>query len=435
VTDDSEGVAEAFAATKNNAFILEVDCPVYMHVGLDVTRTVWVDHGTHVDFSPAGLLIVDNVLIPSFVIADTHDVRLTNWNMKYVGSVPIDQTTNGYYDDGNWVPVAKLIPSTYFNDVLLTQWLASHRNVTFTWPSRAKWAGSADDSAIFYLTGNTSDIDVENMHVWVPKSASGDHYIPMVFAFTPTQASDQTVTIDTPLMQPYYAVPSNLTFSGITLDGTYFGFQGSAQNMSISNVVSYRYGDLQDANGGNVGGIGDWFAPPHLFYLNYDPNGDPSLFNQNITIKNVIDYGERVGAPRDTTSGNCYSLKLGSIHGAVSNYASFRPDGLMDVLPSTDLTLSDLTASYDSSFLHGAYPMIRFPMGPYHGVTFTNVKLQDTAQSTSDAPVWGNYDSSNTNIIFSNTSATLLQWTGTKPPGQPYFAGTGNSVDVQISFQ
>jgi hypothetical protein len=104
------------------------------------------------------------------------------------------------------------------------------------------------------------------MSVWVPKTAGADRYAPEVFALITGQTSNQTVTSSTPLMQPYYAIPRNLSFSGMTLDGTYMCFQGSAQNLKITNVVSYRYGDLQDASGGNVGGIDDWFAPPHLFY-------------------------------------------------------------------------------------------------------------------------------------------------------------------------
>jgi len=90
VTDDSVAVAQAFDAAKNNAFILEVDCPVYMHVGMDVARTVFIGNGTQINFTPPGLLIVDNTLIPAFVIANTNNVRLTNWNVEYVGSVPVN---------------------------------------------------------------------------------------------------------------------------------------------------------------------------------------------------------------------------------------------------------------------------------------------------------------------------------------------------------
>ena len=432
VTDDNLAVAQAFDAAKNNAFILEFDCPVFMHVGMDTTRTVFIDNGTQVDFTVAGLIILDNILIPSFVIADTNNVALTNWNVKYIGSLPI----NPMGPDGNY-------PAATFSGILLTHWLTENRGINFIGQARAGWAGFVAACAIFYIAGSSSDIDVEDMNVWVPQNAGADHYVPMVFTMQGLQTGNQTVTTDMPLKSPYYVVPNNLTFSGITLDGTYMGWLGNVTNMRVSNVVSYRYGDLQDANDENVGGIGEWWAPPHLFYLTYSPNGDPSLFNRNITIENVVDYGQRVGIPRDTTSGNCYSLKLGVYGGVVSNYVSFRPDGFMDVLWSTDLALTNITASYDSSFLHGTYPIIRFPGPPYHDVTFANIRLQDTAESTNVDPIWGSIDTSDTNIVFSATDVQLNKWIGTNPPGysptiggtKPYFAGTGNSVDIQYSPQ
>lgn len=435
VTDDAKGVAQAFAAAANNAFILEVDCPVFIHIGMDVARPVFVDNDTTVEFTQDGLFIVDNTLIPAFVIANTSRVRLLNWNIEYIGSLPLNYLV-GYYDDGQWVAKSNYGngPSMVFNDETLKQWLTDNRGIKFDWGNPA-WAGPTDMSSIFMISGSSSDIDVESMKAWVPKNAGVDHFIPMLFASIGSQASNQEYTFWTPIQAPFWAVPSNLTFSGISLDGAYFGFQGAANGMKISNVVSYRYGDLQDASGSNVGGVNLWFSPPHLFYFNYDPNEDPALANQDITIENVMDYGQRVGAPRVTSSGNCYSLKLGAIHGNVSNYISFRPDGFMDVLPSTGLTVSGTISSYDSSLLDGAYPLIRFPSGPYHQVTFTGMNMEDIAGSTADAPVWGNYDPSNTQITFSKTYINLNQWTGKGSPGKPYFAGTGNNIDIDVSHQ
>src|SRR5208282_627634 len=114
------------------------------------------------------------------------------------------------------------------------------------------------------------------------------------------------------------------------------------QDATFENITSHRYGDLQDANGGNVGGIGKWFAPPHLFYLNYVTDGDPALFNTNIQIRNVVDDGPRVGVARDkggsdSISGYALSLKIGCIDCVVDTYSSSRPDGFLDVLPSNNL--------------------------------------------------------------------------------------------------
>ncbi len=242
-------------------------------------------------------------------------------------------------------------PSSVFNDGVLTQWLTANRGINFAHGVHAQWAGPTDLSAIFYLTGSTSHINVEDMNVWVPSTAGGDHYVPMVFAMTVGQTSNQSVTSSTPLMKPYFETPNNLTFSGITLDGTYFGFQGSAQTCKISNVVSYRYGDLQRCRWRECRWIANWFAPPHLFYFNYNPTQDASLYNSNIVIEKVVDYGERTGIPRDTTVATV-TLSSWEIIMALSPITHhFARTGLWMCLSSSELTLTNITASYDSSFL------------------------------------------------------------------------------------
>src|SRR5262249_21122535 len=158
------------------------------------------------------------------------------------------------------------------------------------------------------------------------------------------------------------------------------------------NIQSHRYGDLQDANGAHVGGIGKWFAPPHLFYLSYNEYGDPALFNKNIQINSVTDDGPRIGAARDqgggdTISGFAASLKIGCRSCAVSNYYTTRPDGFLDLLVSSDLTISNATAVYDSSFLNNLYPGWRFPSALSSTNVFVqNVALTDTASGTFQLP-------------------------------------------------
>src|SRR5258708_31091143 len=78
-TDDAIQTATAFAATKNGAFTLVVDCPVFIHVGSDISRPVYIDNGTTVQFTKDGLFIVDNVLLPAFVIANSSAIRLLQW--------------------------------------------------------------------------------------------------------------------------------------------------------------------------------------------------------------------------------------------------------------------------------------------------------------------------------------------------------------------
>lgn len=95
VTDDSKGLAKAFAAAKHGAFTLEIDCKLYFHVGMDIARPIFIDNGTSVNFKGPGLIIVDNVLIPSFVIANSANINLSNWRIKYNGGIPINERTGG----------------------------------------------------------------------------------------------------------------------------------------------------------------------------------------------------------------------------------------------------------------------------------------------------------------------------------------------------
>src|SRR5260370_11858487 len=112
------------------------------------------------------------------------------------------------------------------------------------------------------------------------------------------------------------------------------GWEGHPENGVFEKFRSRRYGDLQDANGGNVGGVGKWFAPPHLFYLNYRVAGDPGLFNKKIRIHDVVDAGFRIGTARDkgvadSITAYALSLKIGCVDCSVDTSPSTRPDGFM----------------------------------------------------------------------------------------------------------
>src|SRR6266700_8029279 len=125
------------------------------------------------------------------------------------------------------------------------------------------------------------------------------------------------------------------------------GWQGNTQNATFEKIRGHRNADLQDANGENVGGVGKWFAPPHLFYLNYLLTGDPGLFNRNIRIHDVVDAGPRVGVARDkggsdTGSGFDMSLKIGCIDCSGDQYAASRPDGVVDVVSSWRGSISNV---------------------------------------------------------------------------------------------
>jgi hypothetical protein len=63
-----------------------------------------------------------------------------------------------------------------------------------------------------------------------------------------------------------------------------------------------------------------------------------------------------------------------------------RPDGFMDVLGSNGVTVSNVTASYDSAFTNNMYPGWRFPASGYTNLKYQNISLTDTAASTTSGP-------------------------------------------------
>jgi hypothetical protein len=396
--DNGVAVANAFAAASYHHFTLIVDCPIFIHIGMDVDRPIFVDHNTNVIFSNKGEFILDNTLIPAFAIVDSRNIQFQGWRVRYVGGLPVDMNTDFYMRDG--VRIASFVqdpPAAAFQR-RETEWLSVHRGVRFKTGAMAPWHGPTNTSALFFIDGDARDVTMSDMRFYVAAGAKGSQFIPIVFSMTYGIKADSTVDVYSRIIPATIAVPSNLIFQDITIDGAYMGWQGNARDLLISHVRSLRYGDLQDADGGEIGGasivdgkLTRWFSPPHLIYLNYERSWNSLLYNEHVFVDDVIDAGIRVGMKRDDInnccSGNALSLKIGAVDGKVSNYISFRVDGLLDVLNSTKLQFQNVEGIYNSKFLDNLYPGIRFPDTAYNEVTFQNVTLIDTAPFTTHAPI------------------------------------------------
>jgi hypothetical protein len=440
--DDTSGAMAAFAAAKNGAFTLIVDCPVFLHSGLAVDRGIFIDNETTVQFTNAGKFYVDNMFHPAFIIANSFDINLVDWNVEWEGSVPVNPDFGGYELNGKWVSSSgETQPAHAFNDIVLTAWLSANRSVEFD-KSRGSvtpmWGGPVAAAAVFFITGKTAVVNISGLNLYVPADAGGNKFMPMAFSFSENWNSNQTVTAKTPVTAQYSAVPRWLTFSDIHLDGTYMGWLGNVQETTFENIYSARYGDLQDANGGTVGGIGKWFPPPHLFYLIANAAGDPLLLNTNIAMSNVLDDGPRIGVARDTgsngISGYANSLKLSCTTCSVDSYISRRPDGFMDLLPSSGLTVSNVFTSFNSEFLNNLYPAaLRFPSSGYDGVKFENVYFLDTASRTTHGPIGNATASSNNGIVLAGLQISMTWWAGTNLP-LPTITGPNTNVSLEFTM-
>lgn len=441
-TDDTAGLRTALAAARHAAFTLVVDCPVTLKIGMDIARPIFIDDGTTVEFGAAGRLTIDNVFIPAFVIANSTDVILSGWNIEYDASLPVNPKVNGYEESGKFVSNAATQPGNAFNDMSLTSWLTANRGLVFDASHglvRSSWSGGTNMCAVFLISGDSSNVRVTDMHISVPAGAGGDRFVPVVFALDANYKSRQSVTTQTPLTGQYFAIPHDLTFSNVVLDGTYMGWVGNARNAAFSNIQSHRYGDLQDAKGDQVGGVEKWFSPPHLFYLGSSATTDAALMNSNIQITNVVDDGPRIGVARDkgggdSISGYALSLKISCVTCTVDSYRSSRPDGFLDVLASNGLTISNVTATYDSSFLNHLYPGWRFPSAPYKNMLFKNIVLTDSAASSIQQPIGDAGQDSNEGLVLSNVQVQIVRWAGPAVLPLPTIAGQGNDISLRYSI-
>ncbi|MCK1616112.1 hypothetical protein IVA96_05430 [Bradyrhizobium sp. 159] len=430
-------MAAAFSDAKNHAFTLVVDCPVYVHVGSDISRPIFVEDGTSVRFVGNGLFITDNVFIPTWVIANSSQIDLRDWRVKYIGQLPVDPDTKGYVANGTFVPMkGKYQPAGAFHDMILTPWLTANRGIRFDRTSgtvTSPWPGPTGTSAVFYILGTTNSVKIDGMKIFVPERADGAHFVPVCFLTTVGFKSNQVITAAVPIDANSAALPSEIEVSNLELDGTYMGWLGSLKSSHFRNIRSFRYGDLQDDEGENVGGVGKWFAPPHLFYITSPKFND--LRNSHLEISGVLDWGQRVGVARDkhdaNRSGYALSLKISASDSSVKDYTSYRPDGLLDLLPSERLVIDGLRGAYDSSFLNNIYPAVRFPVGPYHNVIIENVEVEDRAQKATIAPIGGILDANSSNVTLRNVNA-VLHSPATAAARLPVFLGENHSIEIRI---
>jgi hypothetical protein len=84
LTDYTDAVARAFSAAESGEFILVVDCPIRLHTGVQIAKSVSIGDGTTVKFTAAGEFIVPNASTPAFEIAHPETVSLIDWNVTYL---------------------------------------------------------------------------------------------------------------------------------------------------------------------------------------------------------------------------------------------------------------------------------------------------------------------------------------------------------------
>lgn len=428
VLDSLEAVRAAMDSIAGTNNVLIIDCPVKLAIGHDYTKPIFVNHRTNLTFTQNGEFIVDNTLIPVFAFHGTTDCTWINTTIKYIGTNAIDYTAAPY------TGVAQS-----FNDSNIKAWLIANRGNTFTSRS-AVWWGPTESCAIFMLRGQCNNLTFRDTRVYVPDGALAVNFAPHIFTMNGQWKTGLTgITSGTLETSANVAVPTNIDYDGLELDGYFMGVQG-AGDFTLSRGRFYRYADLQDAAGANIGGVGGWFAPPHAIYCNsYVSSSGGYTAPLKHTITDVIDFGIYVGnATRRSASGSgtLCSLKVEPANNStIINYSTYRPDGVLDILGngSENGIIKGLYGVYDSSVVCAAGNVfgIRWPSGSYKNLHM-EATIVDTAVTPTGFPIGGSGAANQD--IFLDLKVSMNDWPAgaTWAPGLGTFKGTNVNINLML---
>lgn len=335
---------------------------------------------------------------PAFIFPLSDSVTIKNITFLY------DQnyTTVWGASDDNPTPIHDSLKTFY----------STYKNLTFS-SGNPRWGGPSAYRCYFYLRG-ASNITFEDCE-FKAVGTNANTFIPHVFRMIEEYSANQTITTEADTDR---TPPRNFTLKNIVFDGTIMGIQGLCRGFHIDGLTSYRYSDIQDTDGtdlgGNDGSNNYTFPPPHLMYINQSDN----LTNpDSLYIKNVVDFGEYIGnsGVRPTISGYMNSLKLtDSVSNVmVDGYSSYRRDGLADFEDLTHAVLKNMySESYNSDLFSSisTFPSVRF-LGDMNDVRFENITVKDLS---SDCTIYPWEEGHGNNVYMDNVHIYVKEYSGTE---------------------
>lgn len=294
------------------------DCPVNCVMGSDPSKTIFVPDLSDVTFTPKGLLNVDSSGFPALAFFNVTAVwRETKIRYFGVPNILMPRTPN------TW------------NDVCAKAYLVKQGI------SSLPWTGPTNTSALISIRG-TANVQLLGGRIYVDDNVTADRFPTAAIELGPCALPHSNTLI----------LP-NFTTSNFELDGSVMGYVGSGAVINLTNITRKRYSDLQDVNGGNVGGANTWMAPPHWIYFN-DSDAIPIGV---VTIKDAVDLGDYRGATlrRTTASGYINSIKMPLSNGSlIDGYYSRCLDGGIGILAGQSKVggkIRNMVCIYDSSLL------------------------------------------------------------------------------------
>ena len=410
VTDDRDAFIKTLAYAESLGLKVLVDKDMFLDVEETGTKSIFLDDNTWIEGANEANIIINNLLSPAFFIALSEDVTIKDITFLY------DQEYDASYFETT---------DNTKNQQQLEDYMTKNKNVTFL-STNPVWKGPSAFRAVFSLEAS-KNILFENV-AFKAKGATANKFMQYVFKFKEQYTSNQSISSGN---IEDAAIPTNITLKNIIIDGAIMGLQGNVENLTVDNLKSYRYSDLQNEDGSYLGAYIDGgykFPPPHLFYLTTDSSFSGKYPN-NIILLNVTDYGDYIGTTevRPTISGYCNSLKLvDQIENiTVDNYKTYRRDGLGDMGGITNGVFTNIYAEstiaiFDPSY---SFPSLRF-VGELTNVSFKNITIKDNSKTLELYPldvVIGNY------VTMDNVHVHVNELINT-PHGPFGISGSNNEV-------
>ncbi|MBA6315450.1 hypothetical protein [Cellulophaga baltica] len=367
ITDDRDVFVETLAQAHAVTARVMVDKDIFLDVEQTGTKSIFLEDNTWIEGKNDANIIINNLLSPAFYMALVKDITITNITFLY------DNSYDASYD---WSKSNDIT----LNQLQLRQYLNSTKDVIFD-ECNPIFRGSTSDRAMFSLEA-CENILFENVDI-ISKGSTADTFIQFVIKFKEQYVSNQTTSGE---KNGVTAIPNNIIIRNLSIDGALMGLQGNVSNLVINKLDAYRYSDMQNSDGsnlgGNVGGNIYRFPPPHLMYFNDDFSIN-NHYPNNIDLRNITDHGEYVGTNVTRgESGYCHSLKMiGKVENVlVDNYKSYRRDGLGDFGDITNAVFKNIYAENTSEIFD---PILKFSslrfVGPLANTTFENITIKDNS--------------------------------------------------------
>lgn len=428
--DSGAAVATAFATVAGAGKVVFINCPIKITIVSDPTKPIFVHDNTNVVFGPNGKFIVDNAYLAAFMMMGTQNSTWVDARFQYVGSLPV--ANNGATLGGA------------FNDGPMKTYMSTFLGNTFSGSGSALYTSPTNACAVLRITGSAKHITFIRPKFFVPDGVLPSSFIPVAVEIAPNWLPNTAVANNGQAVTSATAiVPSDVNFIDPVLDGIYMGFLGGG-NVNIVNPLFLRYGDLQDSSGGNLGGVGTWFAPPHAVYLQM---GDPSM-NAAARIVNGNDQGVYVGPANRRSAGSGWALSLKidiSNGGLVDGWISKRPDGCVDFINNYNNPVGGVMRnvvcignSQTTDGAGGFWQIFRFPSvtpNCYYNINIENLTIIDQAVAPSNFPFALSTSTCNNNVSITGLKIFLNDWPAAQTGwAAPSFAGNGWKLQEELYF-